>query len=183
MISFNTIGAKTQIMKKASLFFFSLLITSLVGAQDTSKLGQFFELLSAENLKPNKTSLIERKGNSVTVKNFSYSGQEYSFIKFDMTNLERIEWLTKKDYDLDYPESSATNTDAEHITLWFKKGTVEHDTYFTSNDKKEYIGKYGETNHVSKCTDCDFVNITLINSELASQAKARLDAYKNSVKD
>ena len=164
-------------MKKSSVFFLCILFTSFVNAQESSKLDQFFEMLSTENLEPNKTSLIERNGDAVTVKSYSYSGAEYSFIKFDLGNLERIEWTTKEDYDLVYPESAETNTDAKHITLWFTKGTVERDSYFTANDKKEYIGKYGETNLVSKCTNCDFVNITFVNSKLAGQAKALLDAY------
>ena len=157
------------------------MISSFCYGQNTSVLDHFFELLTTQNLKPKKTLLLERNSNSVVVK--SYLGNEYSIIKFDISNLERIQWTTKEEYNDIYPEDSLTNKDSEYITLWLKKGTVERDNYFMSNDKKEYIGKYGEKNIVSKCINCDFVNFSFINSNLAGKAKKLLDTYVASLKE
>ena len=170
-------------MKRSILFCLSLLITSWVSAQDVSNLDRFYDLVTTENLDTNRTAYVTRNGNLFTVKSFSYSGKEYTFLKFDITDLERVEWTTKEDYDAVYPENSETSSDAEHITLWFKKGTVARDNYFTSNDKKEYIGQYGETNLVSRCTNCDFVNIVFTSSELAEKAKTILDNYLNGLEN
>jgi len=166
---------------KIIIITISLLMSSFCFGQNASVLDQFIELLAPQSLKVNKILLIERKGDSVTVK--SNSVKEYHILKFDMSNLERIVWTTKEEYNDIYPEDSLVNKDSEHITLWFEKGTVERDSYFISNDKKEYTGKYGEKNSVSKCTNCDFVNITFINSNLASKANKLLNAYIESIND
>jgi hypothetical protein len=178
----KTFDSKLKIIKlMKTIFTFIIMMSSFCYGQNTRVLDHFFELLTSQNLKPKKTLLLEKDSNSVIVK--SYLGNEYDIIKFNMSNLERIQWTTKEEYNDIYPEDSLTNKDSKDITLWFKKGTVEHDNYFISNDKKEYIGKYGEKNIVSKCINCDYVNFSFINSNLAGKAKRLLDIYVISLKE
>ena len=168
---------------KKTLLILCLMTTSFVlNAQNNKNLDKFYDLLTAKNLDVERNSMVSRDGSIITLKYYSYSKIEYSFIKFDVTNLERVEWITKEDYDAVYPDDAATSSDAKHITIYLKEGSVERDTYWASNDKKEYIGEYGEKNLVSKCTNCNFVNFNFINSDLASKAKKFLDAYQKELK-
>jgi hypothetical protein len=165
-----------------SLLLNLLLVSSLLANAQTNKnLDAFYEILTPENLDSVKNSMVERNGNVITLKDFSYSGKEYTFIKCDITKMKEIRWTTKEEYDDLYPED-APNSDAKHITIFMNEGTVERDTYWTSNDKKEYKSEAGSTHRATICENCDFISFSFINSELASKAKKLLDAYQDEMK-
>ncbi len=169
-------------MLKTSLFTLLFLGSLAVNAQTDKNLEKFYAMLTPTNLDSAKNTSVKRTGSVITIKDFSYNRKEYTFVKADITKMTEIRWTQKEEYDYLYPEDSLINADAEHITIFLEKGIVERDTYWTSNDQKEYIGEYGETNIASTCKGCDFITFNFINSELAGEAKGYLEAYRKEKK-
>lgn len=165
-------------MIKIILSITIVLVTMFANAQNNQDLESFFSILSEENLNTDKSRVREINGTVLTTwEMYRTSSDEYYISKIDLVNLQRVKWTTKEEYDELYPEDKSTNADAEFITLFSKKGEVERNSFFTDTDTNVRKAKEGYTEHVTKWTDCNFVNITFKNSTLAAKAKKYLDAY------
>jgi hypothetical protein len=159
-------------MKRTVLLITLVLSTTLVGAQVNQNLKKFFSMLTTENLNNEKTKIIEINGTVLTYVEYSSVVEQFSNCKVDLANLpQEVRWTIKEEYDELYPEDSATNSDAEHISLLFSTNVVERNPCFNET------GTNVKGNTTLQGGMKNYANISFKDSDLASKAKEYLTAY------
>ena len=159
-------------MKTKILFITLLSISKLSVGQVNQNLEKFFAMLTTENLNNEETKIIEINGTVLTCVDYLNEINHQTDCQVDLSNLpSEVRWTTKEEYDYIYPEDLATNSDAEHITLFFSKNVVERKSY------SNLTGNHLKSKSEAQITMERYVNITFKNSDLASKAQKHLMAY------
>lgn len=167
-------------MKKLALMVIVIAYFSNANAKIDKNIAQFFSMLTVSNLDTTVSKLIEINGTTFTTwEMYATLKKEYYISTVDLMNLKSVRWTSKQEYDNLYPEDSSINSDAKFITLYFTKGDVIKESYFTETGTQVRKAKEGYTEKATQWPNCDFVNINFKNSSLAIQAKSYLDAYLN----
>lgn len=165
-------------MNKTILTIGMALGITFAHAQVNQNLENFISMLTVKNLNSKTSKLQEIKGTVLTTwEMYSTSDKEYYISKVDLANLQSVKWTSKQEYDELYPEDKSINKDADFISLFFKPGDVERNSFFTETGTNVRKTNEGYTETAAQWPNCNFLNITFNNSTLAVKAKKYLDAY------